>query len=320
MLLPNVVKGVLAASAMLLGVSVACAQTFPNKPLRILTSAVGGSPDLQARLVAQGITNGLGQNVIVENRPSVKATELAAQALPDGYTLLYASIGLHVTGALLQKLSFDPVRDFSAISLVVDQPNLIVVTPSLPVKSVQELIAYGRARPGELNYGSSTTGSSNHLAAELFSSMTGVKMVRIGYKGMGQVIIDLLGGQVHLSFPAAASVIPHIKTGRLRALAVASKAPYALLPGLPTVAASGVPGFEASGVYGMLAPARTPRPVILRLNQEIVSFLRTPQAREKFLNAGTETVISTPEEAAAALKSESVKWAKVIRDAGIKAE
>lgn len=321
-MVPNIFSVILSVGMMSLGVSVASAQNFPTKPIRIVTSAVGGSPDFQARLVAQGISGGLGQNVIVENRPSVNATELVAQALADGYTLLFASIGLHVTGPFLflQKLSYDPVRDFAAVSLVAQQPNVIVVTPSLPVKTVQDLIAYARARPGELNYASSSTGSANHLAVELFNSMAGVKMVRISYKGMGQAIIDLIGGQVHLSFPAAATAIPHIKSGKLRALAVTSTTPSALLPGLPTVTASGLPGFESSSVYGMLAPGRTPAPVIRRLNQEIVSFLKKTEAREKFLNAGAETIISTPEEAAATLKSEAVKWGKVIRDAGIKLE
>ena len=296
----------------------ACGQHYPSKPIRILTSDVGGSPDFLARLVAQGIAGGLGQNLIVENRANVKATELASQAPADGYTLLFASTGLHVTGPLLQKVSYDPIRDFSAVSLAVQQPNLIVVTPTMPVKSVKELIAYARTRPGELNYGSSSTGSSNHLAGELFNSMAGVKLVRINYKGMGQAVIDLIGGQLHLAFPAVATVMPHLKSGKLRALAVASAKQYSLLPGLPTVSDSGLPGYESASIYGVLAPARTPAPVIRRLNHEIVNFLKKPEAREKLLVSGSEPVGSTPEEMAATMRSESAKWSKVIRDAGIK--
>ncbi len=316
----NIFPVILSAGVMSLGVTVACAQAYPTKPIRLVTSAVGGSTDFYARLVAQGISGSLGQNVIVENRPSVNATELVVQAPADGYTMLFASFGLHVTGPTLLKLSYDPVRDFAAVSLAAQQPNVIVVTPSVAVKTVPELIAYARARPGELNYAASSTGSSNHLAAELFSSMAGVKMVRVMYKGMGQAIVELIGGQVHLSFPAAASAIVHIKSGKLRALAVCSATPSALLPGLPTVTASGLPGFESSSIYGMLAPRRVPAPVIRRLNEEIVSFLGKPEAREKFLNAGAEPIIGTQEEAAATLKSEAVKWGRVIRDAGIKVD
>jgi len=308
----------LSLGLIVLGTGAARGQHYPSKPIRILTSDVGGSPDFLARLVAQGISGGLGQNLIVENRASIKSTELASQAPADGYTLLFASTGLHVTGPFLQKVSYDPIRDFSAISLAVWQPNLIAVTPALPVKSVQELIAYAKARPGELNYGSSSTGSSNHLSAELFNAMAGVKLVRINYKGMGQAMIDLIGGQVHLAFPAVATVMPHIKSGKVRVLAVASTKPYSLLPGLPTVSDSGLPGYESASVYGMLAPARTPAPIIRRLNHEMVSFLKKPEARDKLLTSGSEPVGSTPEEMLATMKSESVKWSKVIRDAGIK--
>jgi tripartite-type tricarboxylate transporter receptor subunit TctC len=315
---PRIAAGTLLIGLIALGTGVACGQHYPSKPIRILTSDVGGSPDFLARLVAQGITGGLGQNLIVENRANVKATELASQAPADGYTLLFASTGLHVTGPILLAVSYDPIRDFAAVSLAVQQPNLIVVTPALPVKSVTELIAYARTRPGELNYGSSSTGSSNHLAGELFNSMAGVKLVRINYKGMGQAVIDLIGGQLHLAFPAVATVMPHLKSGKLRALAVASAKQYSLLPGLPTVSDSGLPGYESASIYGVLAPARTPAPVIRRLNHEIVGFLKKPEAREKLLVSGSEPVGSTPEEMAATMRSESAKWSKVIRDAGIK--
>ena len=217
-------------------------------------------------------------------------------------------------------MSYDPIRNFAAVSLVAQQPNLIAVTMGLPVKSVKELVAYAKARPGELNYGSSSTGSSNHLAGELFNSMAGVKLVRINYKGMGQVMIDLISGQVQVAFPAVATALPHIRSGKLRALAVASTKPYSLLPGMPTVSDSGLPGYESASIYGVLAPALTPAPVIRRLNHEIVGFLGKPQARDKLLVSGSEPAGSTPEAMAATLKSEMDKWSKVIRDAGIRLE
>jgi tripartite-type tricarboxylate transporter receptor subunit TctC len=318
MLFSRVATGALSFGLLALSAGAAWGQPYPNKPVRIVTSDVGGSPDFLTRLVAQGITGPLGQNVIVENRASIKATELVAQAPADGYTLLFASIGLHVTGPYLQKVSYHPIRDFSPVAMAVQQPNLIVVTPALPVKSVKELIAYAKTRPGELNYGSSSTGSSNHLAGELFNTMAGVKLVRINYKGMGQAMIDLIGGQTHLAFPAVATAMPHLKSGKLRALAVASARPYSLLPGLPTVSEAALPGYESASIYGLLAPARTPAPLIRRLNHEVVTFVQKPEARERLLVAGSEPAGSTPDEMMATMKSESAKWGKVIKDAGIK--
>ena len=313
------VAGTLLVGLMGLGAGVVSGQAYPNKPIRLFASAAGGATDVQARLIGQGISGPLGQPVVVENRPNIVPFETVAKAPADGYTLLQES-SLFYIGTLLQKLPYDPVRDFSPITLVAREPNILVVHPSLPVKSVKELIALAKARSGELNYGSGTTGASTHLSAELFKVLAGVKMVRISYKGGGQAVTDLLGGHVHLMFATTGSVTPHVKSGKLRALAVTGARPYALLPGLPTVAASGLPGYEFVGLDAVLAPARTPEAIINRLNQEIVRFLRTAEAKEKFLAAGIVTVVSSPEELAAAMKADIAKMDKFIRDAGIKAD
>ena len=242
-----------------------------------------------------------------------------SKAPPDGYTLLIDAASFWI-GPLLQETPYDPVKDFAPVTLTDSAPNVLVVNPSLPVKSVKELIALAKARPGELNYGSSSTGSTPHLAAELFNMMAGVKIVRVPFKGSGPAVISLLGGQVQLMFATAGSVAPHVKSGRLRALAVASLQPSALAPGLPTIAASGVPGYEAVAFEGMFAPAKTPVAIIDRLNQEIVRVLNRAEVKERFFNAGVETVGSTPEEFAAAIKSNVAKWGKLIKDAGIRDE
>jgi len=262
----------------------------------------------------------MGQQLIVENRPSgVIPGEVVAKAAPDGYTLLVAS-GILWTGSLMQDTPYDPVRDFQPISLTSRQSNLLVVHPSLPVKSVKDLISLAKARPGELNYAAAGTGSSSHLAAELFKAMTGTSIVRIPYKASALALNDLFGGQVQLMFAVAAAVMPHVKSGRLKALSVSSLRPTAQAPGLPTIADSGVPGYESVSMHGVFAPARTSMSVVSRLNQEIVRFLKIPDVTEKFLSAGLETVGSSPDELAATMKSEMNRLGKVIKDAGIRAE
>ncbi len=304
---------------MVLGAGMVFGQNYPNKPIRIVASAAGGSGDFAARLIAQGLTGALGQQVVVDNRGGIIPGEIVSKAPPDGYTLLIDAASFWI-GPLLQETPYDPVKDFAPVTLTDSAPNVLVVNPSLPVKSVKELIALAKARPGELNYGSSSTGSTPHLAAELFNNMAGVKIVRVPFKGSGPAVISLLGGQVQLMFATAGSVAPHVKSGRLRALAVASPQPSALAPGLPTIAASGVPGYEAVAFEGMFAPAKTPVAIIDRLNQEIVRVLNRAEVKERFFNAGVETVGSTPEEFAAAIKSNVAKWGKLIKDAGIRDE
>lgn len=301
-----------------LAATVACGQEFPGKPIRIYTSEAGGGNDVVSRLIAQGIAPPLGQPVIVENR-GIVGYELVAKAPPDGYTLLIQGAPFWV-GPLLQKTPYDPVADFSPITLAIRQPNEVVVNIHLPVKSIRELIALARARPGELNYAAVSIGSSSHLAAELFKSMAGVKVVGIVYKNNALAFADVMAGQVQLFFVSAASVAPYVKSARLRALAVASAAPSPLAPGLPTVSASGLPGFESVSMAGVFAPARTPAATVERLRMEIVQVLNRQEVKERLFNIGVETVGSSPEELATTVKSEMAKLGKVIRDAGIRVE
>jgi tripartite-type tricarboxylate transporter receptor subunit TctC len=317
MLKPPRMFWIVAAIVAAVGASAARAQNYPSKPIRFVTAAAGGSPDFVSRVIAQGISGPLGQQVIVDNRSSgIIPAEIVARAAPDGYTLMVSSNALWIV-TLMQSVTYDPVKDFAPIALTNMSPAVLVVHPSVPAKSVRELIALAKARPGELNYSSSTNGTASHLAGELFKAMAGVNMVRIAYKGAGIAINDLISGQVQLTFVTATSVMSHVKSGRLRALAVTSAQPFALLPELPTVAASGVPGYEATSLGCVMAPARIPETIVNRLNQEIVRYLRTPEAKEKFLIAGSEVVASSPEQLAIAMKSEMAKMGKVIRDAGI---
>jgi tripartite-type tricarboxylate transporter receptor subunit TctC len=296
------------------------AQTYPHRPIRIIAAEQGGQGDLTSRIIAQGITGPLGQPVIVESRGGgVVPAQIVALAPPDGYTLILAAGNLWI-GALLQKTPYDPVKDFTPITIAVSSPNVLVVHPSLPVKSVKELIALAKSKPAELNYGSGSSGGSSHLAAELFSYMAGVKIVRIPYKGNTPALIDLVSGQLQLMFPNSASGMPHIKAGRLRGLASTSIAPTELVPGLPTVSASGLRGYELVALFGVLAPAKTPAAIVARLNQEIVRFLKTPEVKDKFFAMAVEVVASSPEALASAMKSEMATMGKVIKAAGIKAE
>lgn len=307
---------------LLLGAAPAAAQTYPLKTVRLVTADPGGGADFVARLIARGLAAGLGQHVIVDNRGGAGgaiAMETVARAQADGYTLLFFSNGMW-TLPLLQNVNYDPVRDFAPISLVDKVPNLLVVHPSLPVRSAQDLIALAKARPGELNYAAGSNGSTPHLAGELFKSMAGVNIVRIAYKGTGAALVDLLSGQVQVMFPNAAAVTPHVKSGRLRALAVTSAQPTALLPELPTVAASGLPGYETETSHNLFAPAATPKPIIGRLNDEIVRTLKMPDIRERLVNNGVEPFGTTPEQLASKISSESARMRKLIKEAGIRAD
>ena len=312
--------GIFSVGMMVPGAGVVLGQEYPNKPIRIVTAAAGSGGDVTARLTAQGISGTLGQPIIVDNRGTgVLAAEIASKAPSDGYTLLVNGPILWIT-PLLRKAPYDAVRDFSPISLIERGSNILAVHPSVPVKSVKELIAFAKAKPGALNYASSATGSSSHLAGELFNSMAGINIVHIPYKGSGAAVIALIGGQVQVMFATAPSLAPHVKSGQLRALAVTSAQPSALVPGVPTVAASGLPGYEAVQIIGIWAPAKTPGVIINRLNQEIVRFVNRADVKERFLDAGVEVVGSTPEQFAAFIKSEIATMGKVIRDVGIKVE
>lgn len=298
------------------GPIVAFSQDFPTRPIRIVTSAAGGGNDFMARLMAQWLTGPLGQQVIVENRTSLLAYETVAKAQPDGYSISYFGSSF-ATLPLLQEAPYHPVRDFAPISMTESAPVVVVVHPSLPVKSIKELIALAKAKPGVINYGSGTTGGAQHLPVEYFKSLTGVNIVRVAYKGSGPAHNALLAGEVPLMFTTIPSVMPHIKSGKLTALAISSLRRSALAPDLPTVAESGVPGYEFIGPGGMVAPAKTPTAIINRLNREIVRVLSTPEAKEKFLSVGSEATPGTPAELGAFIKNEMARLAKLIKETGI---
>jgi tripartite-type tricarboxylate transporter receptor subunit TctC len=296
------------------------AQAFPSKPIRIITSEPGGGNDFGARIIGVALTEQLGQQVLIENRGAaggVIAAETVARAAPDGYTLLYYGSNIWLLPFLRASVPYDPIRDFAPITLAVRAPNILVVHPSLPVQSVQALIALAKARPGELNYGSGATGSSTQMATDLFRHMAGIDVTHIPFKGNGPALSALIAGQVQMAFATPGSVSHHIKSGRLRALAVSTPQPSPLLSGLPTVASS-VPGYEAVSMVGAFAPAKMAPALVMRLNQEFIKVLTRPDVREKFFNVGVETVGSTPEEFGGLVKSEMARLGKVIREAGLR--
>lgn len=309
---------VLWGGLLLMSAHGASGQEYPSRPIRIVTAAPGSGNDFAARLFAPGLSRKLGQQVLVENRGGgVLAIDVVAKAAPDGYTLLFYGSPFWILPLLRSNLRYDPFRDFSAITLATEAPNVLVVHPSVPAKSVKELIALGKAKPGQLNYGSGSTGSTSHLAAELFAAMAGVRMVRIAYKGAAPALIGLLSGEFDLIFPSASSALPYIKAGKLRALAVASPEPSQITPGLPTMAAAGLPGYRSSSILGIFAPAGTPAPIIDRLNRELVDALRSDGVRERLFKSGVEVVGSTPAELSSTIKSESARWGKLLRNLGI---
>ncbi|MGZ5093515.1 MAG: tripartite tricarboxylate transporter substrate binding protein [Burkholderiales bacterium] len=304
------------------GVSGACAQDYPNRPVRyIVPQASGGSSDTLARMITHRVGEGLGRQLVVDNRPGatgIIGAEVVAKANPDGYTLLQAATSHATNPAMQTKLPYDSVRDFAPISLLSQQPNIFIVHPSVPVKSIKELIAYVKAKPGQLNYGSSGTGGSQHLAGELLKSMARIDITHVPYKGSPPALIDLLAGRVPIMSSTMPPVLPHIKTGKVRALAVTSVQRSAALPDVPTVAESGVPGYEAIAWQGLLAPAGTPKALIARINAEFVKVLKQPDIVAKLNEQGYDTVASTPEWFASYIRSEIAKWAKVIKASGIK--
>jgi tripartite-type tricarboxylate transporter receptor subunit TctC len=317
MLMRRFAVGIIPIGLIVFCAGVVSGQNYPDKPIHILTTAVGGPNDLASRLIADGVMSSLGQRIIVENR-AVIGVEIVAKAPPDGYTLLHYTNVLWLMPLFRDGVPWDPIKDFSPITLTMRQPNIVVVHPSVPVTSIKELIALAKARPGELNYASSSTGATNHVAAELFKSMAGVSILRINYKGGGPAVNDLIAGHVHVMFGSAGVVAPHTKVGRLRALAVTSAEPTALAPGLPTVAAAGLPGYESSQLTGVLAPAKTPAAIIHRLNQEITRVLQRTEAKERLFSYGIEAIPGSPEEFAATIKSEMAKMDKVIKDSRLR--
>jgi tripartite-type tricarboxylate transporter receptor subunit TctC len=303
---------------------IARADNYPSKPIRIIVPyPPGGFNDTLARTVGQKLTESWHQPVIVDNRPgggSTIGTSLAAKAPADGYTLLIVSFAFGVNPALYASLPYDTGKDFVPIVLAASTPNLLVVNPGLPVKSVTELIALARAKPGQLNYASAGSGSSNHLSMELFKSLTGVDIIHVPYKGSAPAVTDLIGGQVDVMFDNVPNVLQQVKAGKLRALAVSSKQRSPFVKELPTVAEAGVPAFEVSVWFGVVAPAGIPQFVIAKLNTEINNILKLAEIRQTFNSQGVEPAGGTPEEFASFLAAQRTKWAKVVRDSGAKAE
>ena len=298
---------------------------YPTHPVRIIVPlAPGGNVDIVARSLAQQLSDNMGQQIIVENRPgasSLVGTQLAAKSPPDGYTLLAIANTFAMVPSIVSNPGYDPLRDFAAISLTCLVPQVLVVNPALPVKSVKELIALAKARPGQLTYATSGAGGTGHMATELFSRQVGVKMLHVPYKGNAQAIIDVIGGQVMLMFDQVSTSDPYIKSGKLRPLAVSSLKRSPLLPNLPTIDEAGVPGFEDITFNGLVAPAGTPRELLVRVNQEVAKVVSIPALRNRFIERGVELKASaSPEEFTAYIKAEVDKKNKLARDAGIRLE
>ena len=298
---------------------------YPTKPIRLVVPfPPGGATDILAREVAKHLTDAWGQSVVVDNRPGAGGnigSELVAKSPPDGYTLEMGTVGTHaINTSLYSKMPYDHIKDFVPVILVAGVPNVLEVNPSVPVNSVQELIAYAKANPGKLNFASSGSGTSIHLSGELFKVMAGVQMTHIPYKGSAPALADLIGGQVQLMFDNLPPSLPQIKAGKLRALAVTSATRAPALPDVPTVAEAGLPGFEASSWFGVLAPAGTPPAIVTKLNAEIAKWLTTPEAKEKLASVGANIAGGTPEDFARHIQAETAKWAKVVKESGAKVD
>jgi tripartite-type tricarboxylate transporter receptor subunit TctC len=297
---------------------------YPVKPIRLIIAVPPGGPaDTLSRLISPRLTEALGQTVVIDNRPGANgniAYEMAARAVPDGYTITAVAAGVAINPSLYRDVNYDPVRDFAPITLGISVPNILVVHPAVPATAVKDLIALAKARPGEIAFASAGNGTSGHLALEQFTQMSGIQVIHVPYKGGGPALSELIGGHVQALFSIALTAIPQVKAGRIRALAITSARRSALAPELPTVAESGFPGFEVVGWFGWLAPAGTPKEIIVRLNSEIVRILKLPEMHERLLALGADPIGSTPQAFAAFIKSEHDKWARVIRHANIRAE
>ena len=300
------------------------AQSYPAKPIRIVVPyPPGGFNDTLGRTLAAKFTESWGQPAIVENKPGANTligSDFVAKSPADGYTLLIVAFPFAVTPSLIKNMPYDTVKDFIPVILAAQSPNILVVNPELPVKSVGELIALAKSKPDGLSYASTGNGSSNHISMELFKSLAGVKLVHIPYKGSAPAVTDLLGGQVQVMFDNTPNVMPQVKAGRLRALAQSGLTRSSIAPELPTVAEAGVQGYEVTVWFGLVAPAGTPREVIVKLNIEVLKILAMPDVRDRFLAQGVEPMGSTPEQFGEHIRAQMAKWGKVVRDAGVQAE
>jgi tripartite-type tricarboxylate transporter receptor subunit TctC len=317
-------RGIALLIAMLCFAAPVLAQSYPSKPIRIVVPyPPGGFNDTLGRTLAAKFSEAWGQPAVVENKPganTVIGVDYVAKSAPDGYTLLVVAFPFAVTPSLLKNMPYDTVKDFAPVILAAQSPNLLVVHPSLPVKTVGELIAAAKAKPGTLSYASTGNGSSNHISMELFKSLAGVQILHIPYKGSGPAVSDLLGGQVQLMFDNTPNVLPHVKAGKLRALGSSGPTRSPMTPDVPTVAEAGVAGYDVMVWFGLVAPAGTPREVVDKLNAEVRKILAMPDVRERFLAQGVEPLGSTPEQFGEHIKEQMAKWGKVVRDAGVKAE
>ena len=317
---------VATAAAMLLAAAIdVSAQPYPNRPVRMIVPfPPGGSTDIVARVIAQKLSERLGQQVVVDNRGGaggIIGMDLVAKAAPDGYTVLMDTSITHTVGvSLYSKLPYNVLTDFAPVSMAASVPLLMAIHPSVPAKSVKELIAHAKANPGKLNYSSPGNGTSGHLAAEMFKSIAGVDIVHVPYKGGGPAVTDLIAGQVQLIIISAVAVLPHVKSGKLRALAITSTARAPNLPDIPTVAESGVAGYDVVLWYGMFVPRNTPRAIVMRLNQEVVALVQTAEFRERLASEGGRAVGNTPEEFDKIVRQDVAKWAQVVKQAGIKVD
>lgn len=299
-------------------------QGYPNRPIRLLVGVVpGGATDILARIFGQKLGEAWQQQVVIDNRPGANqiiAAEMTSKAAPDGYTLQMVPAGFAINPAMHAKLPYDPIRDFTAVSMVAMVPNVMVVHPSIPAKTVSEFVVYARARPGQLSYGSSGVGSPSHLCGELLDALAKTQMTHVPYKGQGAAIIDLLGGHLKVAFPSIPASIPHLKAGRLVALGVTTHKRSSALPDVPTIAESGVKGYEVSGWYGVIAPPKMAKPLLAKLNGELNRILNTPEVSKTMSTQGADPLGSTPEEFAAAIAADIPKWKKIVKEAGIKVE
>jgi len=315
----------LGASLLAFNAAAQSAASYPGRPIRmIVPSAPGSGPDIMARAIGQKITEAFGQQVIIDDKPGaggIIGSEAAAKSAPDGYTLIMANAGSHaVNASLYAKLPYDPVKDFAPITLVSSAPNILIVHPSLPVKSVKDLIALAKSKPGQLAFGSGGNGSTAHLSGEMFKTMAGIDIVHIPFKGSPGAVLAVIAGQIAMAMPNIPPALPHVKTGKLKALAVTTAKRAAAVPGLPTVAESGLPGYEATAWFGVLAPAGTPRDIIDRLNGVIVKSLRAAEMQQRLQADGAEAAGGTPEDFAAVIRRDIAKWAVVVKKSGARAE
>ncbi len=311
-----------AGAVVMLATTSATAQNYPSRPIRLVVpQSAGGSTDLVARPLAQRVAEALKGSVVVDNRPgagSTIGTDIVAKALPDGYTLLAVAASFTMSPSLYKKLAFDPVNDFAPISLLSSLPNILVVHPALPVKSVKDLLAHAKAQPGKLNYSSSGIATGTHMSMALLTHMAGINLAHIPYKGGAPSVTALISGEVQLCFATISTALPHVKSGRLRALAVSSAKRASAVPEVPAIAEAGVAGYDYTSWIGLLAPAKTPAAIVARLHQELVKALNRAETKQRLGELGIEVVTNTPEEFAVSMKNDTVRTAKLIKDAGIR--